>query len=509
MAISRQSDSIWAESAMGYGHSHNPARDEDHHKVGQGAHAHGESMGRKHADEVHHYDHRDAKGRFAPMSHHETEKEHEGDKFERREHRDAFHEGYHTGFHGRVREHERNDKAKANKHSFVIEAATSVDQIDPGRLHYMLGNGMSDEGYEEPSWLTKMQEQSPKGDKWEARNPTEKNPHRYDTDTLKNIANDPNLGLGLGMSEKAPFSPQDVGASGGRKSELTKRAPLRPGELASNPIQVTDHLGNVHTFVHHVTAPSLNPNNPDDPSAGGKWVVSLHHHINRPDGTAEWLPSEVTHHVPGMSAVRGKASDDVLRDIWGQLHANSDMVTMYGAGAQRVGDKDKTIEYEFRHPAGDVHYRAKLANGYNKKHGFYYDPLLPENHREALPGGPQWNVTGHALMRQYPHDPNSPTYMGLADGSDIPDSRNSVTFKKEDLPGVIQHVWNGLGVSQDNPAWRQYPQHHLPNTGGLPSEDLIRRKSALIPWVPEFNIHRSQERLPLWHGDDGYVVFQD
>jgi len=433
------------------------------------------------------------------MPGHESESEHEADKHKRREHRDSFHEGYHRGYHSRIKEHELADKEKANKTSAVkADPLTGkVELDDPGRFHWQLTHGGSTEGYVPPTWLERMQEQSPKGEKWEARNPTEKNPHRYDTDTLKNIANDPNLGLGLGMSEKAPFSPEDVGAVGGRKSERTKRAPLRPGELASDPIQVTDHQGNVHTFVHHVTAPNLNPNDPERPDAGGKWVVSLHHHVSRPDGTAEWLPSEVTHHVPAVSAVRGKASDDVLRDIWGQLHANSDMVTMYGAGAQRIGDKDTSIEYEFKHPKGNVYYRAKLANGYNKRHGLYYDALLPENHREALPGGPQWNVTGHALLRNSPHDPKSDTYMAIADGSPVPNS-DSVMFKKEDLPGVIQHIWNGLGVSQNNPAWREYPQHHLPNTGGLPVSDPIRRRGSVVPWTPEFNIHRSQERLPVW-----------
>jgi len=119
MAISRQSDSIWVESAMGYGHSHSPARDEDHYKLNQSAREHGEIVGRRHADETHHYDHRDARGRFAPMPGHESESEHEADKHKRREHRDSFHEGYHRGYHSRIKEHELADKEKANKTSAV------------------------------------------------------------------------------------------------------------------------------------------------------------------------------------------------------------------------------------------------------------------------------------------------------------------------------------------------------------------------------------------------------
>lgn len=501
MAISRQSDNIWAMGAMGYGHSHSPARDDDHYKVGTGAHDYGHAMGRKHAQEsIDHYN-RDERGRFAPMPHHESESEHAAGKISR-EHRDKFHEGYHKGFTSRIKEHEKEEKDKAEAggkkiSSAIFREAVKVDPVtgtvamdDPGRFHYKLTHGGSDKGYVPPSWLDKMTGES--GKEWKARNPTESNPYRYHTDTLKNIANDERFGLGLGMSEKAPFSPKDVGLDVGDGRSNRKRADLRPGELASKPIQVTDHLGNTHTFVHQITAPNLNTD-PENPEGSGPWVVSLHHHISRPDGTAEWLPSEVTEHT---DSPRGK-SDDLHRDIWGQLHANSDMVTMYGAGAQRVGDKNRSIEYEFPHPQGDVVYRAKLANGWNKHDGYYYDPLLPEKHRERIAPRPQWIVTGKALEREHAHDPKSRTRLVTIEGSEDPRYGDTISYDKDDLPGVIQHVWNGLGVRPDAPAWRRWPQHSIPNTGGLPPSTMIRGHSSVRPWAPEYNIHRSHERLPI------------
>jgi hypothetical protein len=499
MAIARQSDTIWAEAAMGYGRQHSPAQDEDHHGLGSAARSYGESMGRKHAGEsIDHY-HRDEKGRFAPMAHHDSEHEHAAGKI-KREHRDSFHESYHKGFHSKIKEHEKAEKDKANKTSMVVEAI-HVDPLtgalhmeDPERFRYSLEHG-SDEGYVEPSWLDKMHARSPQREVWKARQPTDKDPYRYDTDTLLNIANDPHFGLSLGMSNKAPFSRADVGlATGdGRRKENKGRATLRPGELASAPVRVEDHLGNTHTFVHQVTAPNLNLHNPDEPEAGGPWVVSLHHHISRPDGTHEWLPSEVSHHQPGQG---NRASDDLHRDIWGQLHANSDMVSMYGAGAQRVGDKNTSIEYEFPHPKGDVVYRAKMANGWNKHDGYYYDPSLPERHKEALPRGPQWIVTGKGLERQHAHDPSSDTRMVTIEGRDSP-GPGTIAFDKEDLPGVIQHVWNGLGVRPDRPSWAQWQQHQMPNRGGKPSAQMIRGHAAVRSWLPEHNIIRSAERLPV------------
>jgi hypothetical protein len=551
MAIARQSDSIWAEAAMGYGRQHSPAKDEDYYGLGDSARKHGEALGRKHADEsIRHYN-RDERGRFAPMSHHHTEHDYHAGKT-KREHRDTFTDSYHKGFTSRVKEHEEAEKAKANKQSsFIIREALDVDKSgrlvmdDPERFRYKLEHGGSDEGYVEPDWLTQMGRGVPEREQWNARHPTERNPYRYDTDTLKNIANDPVFGLGLGMSEKAPFSRKDVGLAVGdmRKKENRGYVDLRPGELASRPIQVEDHLGNVHTFVHQITAPNLNryeeetdpaaespldvlhsitppkkvkaprqrakktedefgepvPQDeeeaprPTKPVAEGPWVVSLHHHISRPDGTHEWLPSEVSEHVDPSKGTKGKTSNDLLKDIWGQLHANSDMVTMYGAGAQRVGDKHNTIQYEFPHPSGQVVYNAKLANGYNKFDGYYYDPDLPEKHREALPGGSQWIVTGKGLEREYPHDPKSPTKMVTIEGSDRP-GPNTIAFRQDNLPGVIQHVWNGLGVRPDRPSWTQWQQHQIPNRGGLPASQMIRGQAA---WVPENNIHRSAERLPI------------
>jgi hypothetical protein len=459
-------------------------------------------MGRQHAHESIDQYHRDEKGRFAPMAHHDSEHEHAAGK-NKREHRDEFHEGYHRGFHGKIKEHEFEEKRKAeegHKKSSVVKEAIKVNPVtgevemdDPGRFHHMLTNGGSDKGYVAPSWLDKMQAEAPKGESWQARQPTESNPHRYDTDTLKNVANDPHLGLNLGMSEKAPFSRADVGLASGdlRRKENKGRAALRPGELASKPIQVTDYMGNTHTFVHQITAPNLNPH-PDDPD-NGSWVVSLHHHVSRPDGSAEWLPSEVTEHVGSGNAVKGRASDDLYRDIYGRLHANSDMVSMYGAGAQRIGDKDQ-YEYEFKHPSGEVVYRAKLANGYNKYDGYYYDPLMHEKDRERLPGGAQWNVTGRGLEREHPHDPQSRTRMSLIEGSDHPGIGQSIMFGKDDLPGVIQHVHDGF-KGTGRPSWVSYPQHQLPNTEGKPPENMTRRGSV---WKPEYNIHRSAERLPIW-----------
>lgn len=504
MAISRQSDSIWAVAAMGYGHSHNPARDEDHYGLGSAAREHGESMGRKHAHESIDQYHRDERGRFAPMGHHEKEHEHAVGKI-KREHRDEFHEGYHRGFHGKIKEHELDEKRKAEegqrkKSSVLIREAITVNPVtgevemeDPGRFHHMLSHGGSDKGYVAPTWLERMQSEAPKGAQWQARPPTDVNPYRYDTDTLKNVANDPHLGLNLGMSEKAPFSRSDVGLASGdlRRKENRGRAALRNGELASKPIQVTDHMGNTHTFVHQITAPSLNPHDPEKPEKGGSWVVSLHHHISRPDGSAEWLPSEVTEHVGPSHAVKGKPSDDLYRDVYGQLHANSDMVSMYGAGAQRVGDKNTSIEYEFKHPSGEVVYRAKLANGWNKHDGYYYDPLMHEKDQERIPGGAQWNVTGRGLEREHPHDPRSRTRMSLIEGSDQPDSEHSIMFDKDDLPGVIQHVHNGFRGT-GRPSWVSYPQHQMGNTEGKPPESMVRRS-----WAPEHNIHRSAERIPL------------
>ena len=505
MAISRQSDSIWATGAMGYGHQHSPARDDDHHGLGSSARDYGEALGRKHAGESIREYHRDEKGRFAPMSHHEREHDHAASKV-KREHRDGFHESYHHGFHEKVREHEKAEKEKANKTSAVlVREAIQVDphtgemlMDDPERFRHQLANGGSDEGYNPPTWLEQMQAKTPQRNPWKARQPTDADPHRYETDTLKNIANDPHFGLGLGMSSKAPFSRSDVGLASGdlRRKENRGRAALRPGELASNPIQVEDHLGNTHTFVHQVTAPSLNPLDEDDPERGGAWVVSLHHHINRPDGTHEWLPSEVSEHVPASVAARGRPSDHLMRDIWGQLHANSDMVTMYGAGAQRVGDKNSSIEYEFPHPAGDVVYRAKLANGWNKNDGYYYDPLMPERHQERIAVKPQWIVTGRGAEREHPHDPRSSTRMVTIEGSDRP-GPGTISFDKEDLPGVIQHVWNGLGVNPDRPSWARWQQHQLPNRGGKPATQMIRSHSSVRPWVPANNIHRSRERLPI------------
>ena len=338
MAIARQSDNIWV---VGYGHSHSPARDEDHYSVGHAAREHGEAMGRQHAGQsIEHYN-RDEKGRFAPMSHHEGEHEHAAGKL-KREHRDEFHEGYHRGFHGKIKEHELDEKKKAEegqKHSAVITreaikvnpATGEVEMDDPGRFHHMLTHGGSDKGYVPPSWLDKMQAEAPNKEPWQARPPTDKHPYRYDVDTLKNVANDEHFGLNLDMSEKAPFAPKDiVGSSVSDGRSAKKRAALRPGELASKPIQVTDYMGNTHTFVHQITAPNLNPH-PDDPD-NGSWVISLHHHVSRPDGSADWLPSEVTEHVGSGNATKGRASDDLYRDIYGRLHANSDMVTMYGAG---------------------------------------------------------------------------------------------------------------------------------------------------------------------------------
>ncbi len=492
---------------MGYGHSHNPARDEDHHKAGSAARSHGESLGRKHAGESIREYHRDERGRFAPMPHHHREHDEAAGKISR-QHRDGFVDAYHQGFHKRIKEHEKEEKDKAergHKHSSMSHEAVHVDPYtgelvmdDPGRFHYQLGHGGSDEGYVPPTWLEQMQADSPKREQWKARQPTDRDPYRYDVDTLKNVANDPHFGLGLGMSDKAPFSRADVGLASGdlRKKENRGRATLRPGELASEPIQVEDHMGNVHTFVHQVTAPNLNPHNSEDPDRGGSWVVSLHHHVKRPDGSAEWLPSEVTHHVGKMAGVRGKPSDDLHRDIWGQLHANSDMVTMFGAGAQRVGDKHTTIEYEFPHPKGDVVYRAKLANAHNKWDGYYFDPTLSEKHHERLPGGSQWIVTGKGLEREYPHDPKSDTRMVTIEGSDSP-GPGTISFNQEDLPGLIQHVWNGLGVRPDRPSWTQWQQHQLPNRGGKPATQMIRGQASVRPWTPEFNIHRSQERLPV------------
>lgn len=536
---------------MGYGRQHSPARDEDHYGLGDSARKHGEALGRKHADEsIRHY-HRDERGRFAPMSHHHTEHDYHAGKT-KREHRDTFTDSYHKGFTSRVKEHEEAEKAKANKQSSVmIREAISVDPTgklvmdDPERFRYMLEHNGSDEGYEEPDWLTRMNGSAANREQWNARHPTEKNPYRYDTDTLKNIANDPVFGLNIGMSEKAPFSRRDVGLASGdmRTKENRGYAQLRPGELASKPIQYEDHLGNVHTFVHQVTAPNLNryeeeadpaAENPLDvlhsitppkkvrapkqrakktedefgepvqqdeeevpkptkPVAEGPWVVSLHHHISRPNGTHEWLPSEVSEHVDPSKGTRGKTSNDLLKDIWGQLHANSDMVTMYGAGAQRVGDKHNTIQYEFPHPSGQVVYNAKLANGYNKYDGYYYDPDLPERHQQALPGGSQWIVTGKGLERDYPHDPNSPTHMVTIEGSNSP-GPNTIAFRQDNLPGVIQHVWNGLGVRPDRPAWASYEQHLMRNRGGKPATQMIKGQAS---WVPENNIHRSAERLPI------------
>lgn len=500
MAITRQSDSIWVEAAMGYGHSNSPARDDDHYGLHGAAHAHGESMGRVHAGEAIDSYHRDAKGRFAPTGHHESEKGHAEGKLPR-EHRDSFKEGYHKGFEGKVREHEKAEKEKANKTSaFIHEAEMSVDPVsgrlrmdEPGLFHYRLGHGGSAEGYTPPSWLSTMGADVPLN---EARNPTPKDPHRYDTDTLQNIANHPNFGLNIGLSNKAPFSPESVGLDAGDKRRNRKFATLRPGELASRPIQVADHEGNVHTFVHQITAPNLNPHDSDNPDGGGSWVVSLHHHISRPDGSAEWLPSEVTEHTDAAHSSRGKASDDLFKDIWGQLHANSDMVTMYGAGAQRTGDKNKSIQYEFRHPAGDVVYKSKLANGWNKHDGYYYDPLMPKKHPERIAEQPQWIVTGHALERQYPHDPKSPTHMALIEGSDRPNDQ-TIQFDKDDLPGVIQHIRSGLGVRPDSHSYRQFPQNAIPNTGGNPAGEMIKGHASVRPWVPENNIHRSAERLPI------------
>lgn len=508
MAISRQSDSIWAVGAMGYGHQHSPAKDDDHHGAGTAARAYGEALGRKHAHEsIDHY-HRDEKGRFAPMPHHEKEREHEAGKL-KREHRDGFHESYHHGFHSKIKEHEKEEKAKANKTSALMREAVNVDphtgevmMDDPGRFHYQLTHGGSDEGYVPPTWLETMFAGAPNKDPWKARQPTDEDPYRYDTDTLKNIANDSHFGLGLGMSNKAPFSRADVGLASGdlRRKENRSYATLRPGELASKPIQVEDHMGNTHTFVHQITAPNLNPFDQDKSERGGSWVVSLHHHIQRPDGTAEWLPSEVTSHVPTAHAAQGRASDDLNRDIWGQLHANSDMVTMFGAGAQRVGDKHTTIEYEFPHPKGDVVYRAKLANGWNQHDGYYYDPLLPERDRERKPlgGRSKWIVTGRGMDRIHPHDPKSETRMVTLEGSDTP-GPFTVSFEKDDLPGLIQHIWTGLGVRPDRPSWTQWQQHRLPNRGGKPASQMIRGHAAVRPWSPEHNIHRSAERLPaLW-----------
>jgi len=499
MGIARQSDSIWAIAAMGYGEHHSPARDEDRYGVGKGAHDYGESMGRQHAGEAIDHYHRDEKGRFAPTEHHEHEHEKAAGKISR-EHRDRFHEGYHKGFHSKIKEHEAAEKEKANKTSAFIREAIKVDPVtnkvmldDPGRFHYQLSHGGSDAGYEPPSWLDTMMGEG--HDTWNARHPTEKNPHRPELDTIKNLANDGQFGLNLGMSEKAPFSPSDVGLDAGSKKNNRTYSPMRLGELASRPIQVTDHMGNTHTFVHHITAPNLNPHDPEDPEGGGSWMVSLHHHISRPDGSAEWLPSEVTEHV-GTRSARGKVSDQLQRDLWGQLHANSDMVAMYGAGAQRTGNKHSEIQYDFPHPQGDVVYRAKLANGWNKHDGYYYDPSLPEKHQERIAPNPQWIVTGRGLVREHAHDPKSPTRMTTIEGSDDPRYGDTISFDHEDIPGVIDHVWRGLGSNSGRPDWTRYPQHQMNNTGGKPPEQMIRGHASVL-WAPENNIHRSAERLPV------------
>ena len=162
MTIARQSDSIWAQAAMGYGRQHSPAKDEDHYGLGDSARKHGEALGRKHADESIREYHRDERGRFAPMSHHHTEHDYHAGKT-KREHRDTFTNSYHKGFTSRVKEHEEAEKAKANKQSSVmIREAIDLDPMgklvmdDPGRFHYMMAHGGSDEGYVPPSWLDQM-----------------------------------------------------------------------------------------------------------------------------------------------------------------------------------------------------------------------------------------------------------------------------------------------------------------------------------------------------------------
>lgn len=432
MKISRQTDSIWSQSAAGRGHQHRPAYDTPHstYKTDRSARELGEALGAKHRLESEHADQpRDKHGRFLPMPHHEKEKKDTADHVRRNggdDLEDEFHAGYEHG-HKHPHAHKEREEARERHEKRKSEQGTHHHQShrlaaprrkttpEPSDEEDDLGgDGFSDV---KAPWETALPEVDPEEEEAWSRNPARVPPAPRITERV--LAQDPHI---LERHEIA-------NARGLRPKGLHLSQPKgMTGHLMSEPQHYFNDDGS-HNFsvVHHVIDPAH--------SKSGMWEVNRWKYSSNP---AVGGSVDVSHHV---------VNEHSVGDVVGQLESNYDWDQHEGIGGQRL-NKEWEERYQHDHPANGmmldpIQYEIRYINAHrinrNGDHEYYFDPDATGSRWMPHPNDPKkqfqganWLVTTKLWQRDHKFDPKSDGRYVVVDHK---------LFHPDDAHGALRYVY--------------------------------------------------------------------